>query len=77
MKDLLLYLVSNIVDNPKETEIIETENMGATVYTIKLKKEDMGKVIGKEGKIIHAIRNLAKVLAIKDGKQVRIELTEP
>lgn len=76
MKDFLVYLVTQLVDHPDKVEISENTLEGQTILTIKLEKEDMGKVIGKEGKIIHAVRNLVKVLAIKEGKQVRVELLE-
>jgi predicted RNA-binding protein YlqC (UPF0109 family) len=77
MKDFLTYIVSQIIDNPEDLSIEETEP-GENIYqyTIATDKNDMGKVIGKSGKIIQAIRNLAKIIAIKDNRQVRIELKE-
>lgn len=75
MKEFLKYLLSLIVDHSEEIKIEERpfgENMFQ--YFITANKDDLGKVIGKEGKIIRAIRNVAKVLAVKEGKQVRIEV---
>lgn len=75
MKEFIKYLVSLIVDHPEEVDV-EEKSFGDNInqYFIKSNKEDIGKIIGKEGKIIQAIRNVAKVLAIKEGKQIRIEI---
>ncbi len=75
MKDFLTYLVKAIVDSPDEVDIEEKEvDQNSFQYLIRAKAEDIGKIIGKEGKIITAIRNIAKILAIKENKQVRIEI---
>jgi len=75
MKEFLEYLVRLIVDNPKEVTIEET-TLGekSFQYTIKANPEDMGKIIGKGGKIIQAIRSVAKIVAIKQDIQIRIEV---
>ena len=76
MKKALLYIVSSIVDNPKKVKIAEIEEEGFTNFSISLAKEDIGKVIGKEGKIIRAIRNVIKIPAIKNGKKINISIEE-
>lgn len=76
MKDALLYIVSAIVDNPKEVVIDESEDEEGIVLTITVAKADMGKVIGKNGRIIRAIRNVMKIPAIKQGKRISINLSE-
>lgn len=75
MKDFLVYLTQQLVDHPKDIAI-EERPFGETLmqYIIKCNPEDTGKIIGKEGKIIQAIRNVCKVLAVKENKQVRIEI---
>ena len=75
MQDFLKYLVSLIVDHPDEVNI-EERILGENVsqYIISANQEDMGKIIGKEGKIIQAIRNVAKIMAIKENKQIRVEI---
>lgn len=75
MKDFLNYLLSLIVDHQADLKI-EERSLGENIfqYTISANTEDMGKIIGKEGKIIQAIRNVAKIIAIKEGTQVRIEI---
>lgn len=76
MKNALSYIVSSIVDNPKDIVIEESEEDGVITYTITVHSEDMGKVIGKEGKIIRAIRNVMKIPAIKQGKRISVSLAE-
>lgn len=75
MKDFLKYLVALLVDHPDELAI-EERPFGETVtqYIITSNPEDTGKIIGKEGKIIQALRNVCKILAVKEGKQIRIEI---
>ena len=76
MLDALKFIVTSIVDNPKKVEITESEQEGVTNFIIKVAKEDMGKVIGKEGKVIRAIRNVMKIPAIKQDKRIQISLEE-
>ena len=77
MVELIKYLVTNIVDHPDEVMIEETiDSDGTSIITINVHQEDMGKVIGKGGKIISAIRELAKVKAIKLGKKAKIILQD-
>ena len=75
MNDLLKYIVTLLVDHPEDLSI-EERAFGDTVtqYIIKSNPEDMGKIIGKEGKIIQALRNICKILAVKENKQIRIEI---
>ena len=76
MKKVLNYLVSSIVDNPDEVEITEAEENGVINYTVSVAKEDMGKIIGKNGKVIKSIRNVFKIPAIKEGKKIYVNLAE-
>jgi len=75
MKEFLNFLLTLFLDYPQDVNVNE-KNMGDNVflYTITTHNEDTGKVIGREGKIIQAIRNVTKILAIKEGKQIRIEI---
>lgn len=75
MKEFINYLVSLIVDNPQDVSVEERIIDEKSVqYIISANQSDVGKVIGKGGKIIQAIRNIVKVLAVKHDKQVRIEV---
>lgn len=76
MKKALEYIVSSIVDNPEKVEIAEEEQAGIITFTIKVATEDMGKIIGKNGKIIRAIRNVIKIPAIKQNKKINVTLFE-
>lgn len=76
MKQALTYIISSIVDNPKKVSINESEENGFITFTLQVDKSDMGKVIGKEGKVIRSIRNVMKIPAIKLGKRINISLIE-
>jgi uncharacterized protein len=76
MKKALEYIVSQIVDNPEKVEIKEQEDQGIINFAITVDPADMGKVIGKNGKIIRGIRNVVKISAIKQNKKINIALTE-
>lgn len=76
MKDALTYIVKGIVDKPDDVEIIDEENQGIVNFTIKVSQDDMGKVIGKEGKVIRAIRNVMRIPAVTEGKKIYITLSE-
>ncbi len=75
MKQTLEYIVSSIL-NTDSVNIDETEEEGITTFTIHVEKDNMGKIIGKEGKVIRAIRNVIKIPAIKNGKRININLEE-
>lgn len=76
MKDILHFLIASIVDSQDEIVIEENEEEGIFYYTITVAKEEVGKIIGKEGKIIRAIRNAMKIPAIKQNKRIRIDIAE-
>ncbi len=76
MKDILLNIVTAIVDNPDKIDIKEEEVEGVTNFTITVAPEDMGKIIGKGGKVIRAIRSVMKIPAIKNNQRIYISLAE-
>ncbi|MBI2611337.1 KH domain-containing protein [Candidatus Gottesmanbacteria bacterium] len=76
MKDILEYLIKAIVNHPDDVSIDKKDENGSLILSISTHKDDMGKVIGKNGKIIHAIRQVMKVPAIKQNARIRIELKE-
>ncbi|HZE87756.1 MAG TPA: KH domain-containing protein [Methylomirabilota bacterium] len=76
MKDTLHHIVTAIVDNTDAVQIDEHDEDDVLNLTITVAKEDMGKVIGKEGKVIRSIRNIMKIKAMKHGVRINVSLAE-
>lgn len=76
MKKALEHIVAQIVDNPDKVQINEQEDQGSTNFVITVDPSDMGKIIGKNGKVIRAVRNVVKISAIKQNKKINISLSE-
>jgi len=74
MKDLLTLIAKRLVDQPEMVEVIEEQKEGVTVLRLKVNPDDMGKVIGKQGRIARAIRTLVKAAAINEEKKVNVEI---
>lgn len=76
MKDILEVIIKNLVDNQDEVSINEVTNAKSVCYEVKVAKEDMGKVIGKQGKMAKAIRSVIKAIATKEHKRVTVEFLD-
>ncbi|HOD01269.1 MAG TPA: KH domain-containing protein [bacterium] len=76
MKEFLEFLLRQITSKPEEVKVTEEKDDGIYFYHIKVAEDDMGVVIGKEGKTIKSLRNLAKAKAIKDNIRIQIVLEE-
>jgi predicted RNA-binding protein YlqC (UPF0109 family) len=76
MKNALQFIVASIVDNADAVVVDESQENGTTNFVIHVAKEDVGKVIGKEGKVIRAIRNVMKIPAIKQNLRIYITVAE-
>lgn len=76
MKDTLHFIITSIVDNPDAVAIEEREEDGIINLIVTVAKEDMGKVIGKEGKVIRSIRNIMKIKAMKHNVRINVSLAE-
>ncbi len=76
MKNTLEFVVTAIVDNPQDVVIEEQEAEGIDNLTIHVHKDDMGKIIGKEGKIIRAIRNIMKIVAMKNNRRINVIIAD-
>lgn len=74
MKEMLELLVKNLVDNPEAIEISEKEEGKNIILELRVDPQDMGKVIGRQGKIAKAIRVLMKAYAVKENKKVNVEI---
>jgi uncharacterized protein len=75
-KDLVDYLVRSLVDHPEQVEICEVEGDKSTILELRVTKEDIGKVIGKHGRIARAIRTIINASATKSGKRVVLEILD-
>ncbi len=76
MKDTLHFIVSAIVEKPEEVTVEEADVDGIHTLTIHVSKDDMGKIIGKEGKVIRSIRNVMKIAAMKNNERINVTLAE-
>ncbi len=76
MKELVELIAKSLVDHPDEVVVTETETDKALVVELKVASEDMGKVIGKQGRIAKSIRTVVKAAATKDDKKVVVEILQ-
>ena len=74
MKELTEVIVKALVDSPEEVVITEKEGESALIIQIQVSPDDMGKVIGKQGRIAKALRAVVKAAATKDNKKVLIDI---
>lgn len=74
MKELVEVIARSLVDKPEEVKVIESENDKSVLLELRVAPDDMGKVIGKQGKIAKSIRTLTKAAAAKAGKRVAVEI---
>ena len=74
MKDLVEVIARALVDHPEEVSVTETERDGEIILELKVASDDMGKVIGKQGRIAKAIRAMVKAAASKTNKKVIVEI---
>ncbi len=73
MKELVEFIVKNLVDNPDSVEVTQTEKERETLFLVKVSSDDFGKIIGKSGKIATAIRTIVKTSAKKQNKRVFVK----
>ena len=76
MKDILEVVIKNLVDNVDAVSITEKSEAKSICYEVKVAKEDMGKVIGKQGKMAKAIRSIMKPIATREHKKVNVEFLD-
>ena len=75
-KDLILYIVKSIVDQPDSVELNTLEGEKNTIFELKVSSEDLGKVIGRRGRIAQALRTILNACAVKNGKHVSLEILD-
>ncbi len=76
MKELLLYIARNLVSEPDAVSVVEKETEDGIVLELRVAPDDMGKVIGRQGKIAKEIRTLVKSVAQRNGKKVSVEIID-
>lgn len=76
MKDLLTYIAQNLVEHPQAVDVQETETDGNVVLEFRVDPSDMGKVIGRQGRIAKEIRTLMRSVAQRQGKKVSVEIMD-
>ena len=76
MKDLVLFLAKHLVNNPDAVEVKETQGDTASVLELRVAKEDLGRVIGKQGRIANSIRIILNAVAARTNRKVVLEIVE-
>ena len=76
LKELLTYITQNLVDNPDEVNITERETDTETIFEVRVNASDMGKVIGRQGRIAKEIRALMRSVAQKQGRRISVDIID-
>ncbi|RFU63306.1 KH domain-containing protein [Peribacillus glennii] len=76
MKELIQAIVSPLVEHPEEVRVTSKEEDGRITYTLSVNKEDMGKVIGKQGRVAKAIRTVVYAAGYSQQKKIYLEISE-
>ncbi len=74
MGELVKFIAQSLVDNPDQVSVNEVCGEQSIIIELRVAPEDMGKVIGKQGRIAKAIRTIVKAAAVKEGKKVIVEI---
>lgn len=76
MKELLIYIAKSLVDNPDEVSVTEKTTDKETVFEVRVAEGDMGRIIGRQGRIVKEIRVLMKAVAHRQGEKVSVEIMD-
>jgi hypothetical protein len=77
MKDLIEFIAKSLVDHPEEVQVRQSGGGSRIRIELNVTKDDMGRVIGKSGKVANSIRTLLRVAAEREGKQATLDVMEP
>ncbi|KAA3642282.1 MAG: KH domain-containing protein [Chloroflexi bacterium] len=77
MKDLIDYIARSLVDDPTQVQVRQRGGRNNVDINLEVAKEDMGRVIGKRGRVANAMRMLLRVAAAREGKRANLEIVEP
>ncbi|NLK07614.1 MAG: KH domain-containing protein [Firmicutes bacterium] len=76
MKDLVEFMAKALVDHPEAVQVSQVEGERSLILELRVAADDMGKVIGKQGRIARALRTVVKAAATKEGKMVHVEIID-
>jgi len=76
MKELLIYIAQNLVDNPGDVTVTERETDIETVFELRVNPSDVGKIIGRQGRIAKEIRALMRSVAQRQGKRISVDILD-
>ena len=74
MKELVTFMAKNLVGDPSQVQVEEIERPYVTVLRLSVAQEDMGRVIGKGGRVANAMRSLLRVAAVREGRRVMLDI---
>ena len=74
MRELVEYLAQSLVDEPEAVQVDEVESGRVTIYEVSVAEDDVGKLIGRQGKVIRAVRTLVKASATRRGTRVDVDV---
>lgn len=74
MHSLIEYLVKALVDEPNQVEVVEVTQDEATTFEIRVAPGDLGKVIGKQGRVANALRGVTKAVSVRDKRKIYVEI---
>lgn len=77
MKDLVEFVACSLVDDPTEVNVSQMRRGSQQIIKLRVAKEDMGRVIGKKGRVANAVRVLLRVAAAQEGKRASLDIVEP
>lgn len=75
-RELVEFIARGIVERPEAVEVLEREDDRGLVLEVRVASEDMGKVIGRRGRVVRALRTVAKAAALRSGKRVSVEIVQ-
>lgn len=76
MEELLTFLAKSLVDHPEDVSVTRVDGENSVVYELRVNDDDMGKVIGKQGRIAKSIRTIIKAAASKEEKRVIVDIVQ-
>lgn len=77
VQELIEFIARSLVDDPTQVEVTEFHRGAQAVLNLRVAKEDMGRIIGKSGRVASAMRTLLRVAAVQEGKRASLDIVEP